>query len=551
MPEQTNTAPTLSLTTRKALRIVWKVLKWSLIVLISLSIIGYALLWTPAVQRYLVNRMTSAASETWGTKFTIGSVSITPMSYFVFHDFHVEDHHQDTLLYAKTVEAAGFGFWDLWNKKIDIQRATVTDAVFQVQRLPKERNFNIDFIIDFFKAEDAVPMEDRFQFSMDTAIVHRVRFKFADASNGTSMTAKVKHIYATSTDMNIIARKIILDSAYIEQPIVRMHTHNPVPIPSDLPPSPYNLEPDSLVPPWHIAGRTIKIHDMTYNSTEPLVQQTDAHAKHNKQGNNHKKNKKSVEAKQTQKQKNKKLFAHKHKRKDKPEKERHGIFSKDGLFAKKDKAPETTGFHFKHIVVEIDDFEMLDDHFKGRFQHLAGVTPDGFEIKTLRGNFKITPKEFSITNFRLNTTNSSFGNSIIFKYNSYDDFDDFAARVKVYAELHDCKFTLADIGVFVPSLLDNLFVKFNKKTTINVDGVFRGVMKEFKLNDIDIEIGKDVEITNKQREHKNVIEWVASLFTPNKEDDKDKQQHSHSTTKKEDKEKKGIFQKGIFKKKDK
>lgn len=65
---------------------------------------------------------------------------------------------------------------------------------------------------------------------------------------------------------------------------------------------------------------------------------------------------------------------------------------------------------------------------------------------------------------------------------------------------------------------------------------------EFKLNNIDIELGKDVAITaDKQREHKNVIEWTASLFILNKENGKDRQQHSHSTEK-EDKEKKEYSQ---------
>ena len=80
-----------------------KIRKISIIVIVSLlasNLLAYALLRTPAVQTYLVGKLTNYLSQKLNTVARIEGVDIEFFSKIVLEGIYIEDLHKDTLLHA-------------------------------------------------------------------------------------------------------------------------------------------------------------------------------------------------------------------------------------------------------------------------------------------------------------------------------------------------------------------------------------------------------------------------------------------------------------------
>jgi hypothetical protein len=485
-------------TARRIFRFLGWFLAVTVVLVVLLAGIGYYLLWKPSVQQQLLQQFTSKMSEEWNVVFRIDSMAMKDFSHFKFYNFYLEDPDQDTLLYAELVEAQHVDLWELWeHKRIDVGRAKVANAVFKVQRTPRKRYFSLDFIIDYFHEEDPVPVEERAKLSIDTAEVSQVRYKYVDASNGIDMTVVAEQVYAAGHDVDLIQKRALLDTAYLNNSQVYIALKKPVPIPDSVPPSPYNTLPDTSVPPWHLSSHRIDVEKMTYRSTESLAQQVQHHqaVRHNKKGNGEaattRKQKGMSKPNHTQAEKNKAIAAHQH------------LENKN-----------LTNLHVRNIRVRVDSFELHEGRYTGQIQRLSAAMSNGFQINSFRGDFDVHPERAALTHFRLNTEKSSFGNAVVLDYDSYDDLKDFTDKVYISFNLSDCHFVFSEIGVFVPSLLDNFLIKMNQNTTINISGEYHGFMKYFQLSDIDVQLGKGVKMDKAQAAKKTPVEWLIKTFGP-------------------------------------
>lgn len=486
---------------RRIFKFLGKFLLIVIVLLILLAGVGYALIWQPRVQQQLLQQFTQKMSKEWQVVFRIDSMVMEDFSHYKFYNFYLEDPDQDTLLCADVVEAQGVDLWEIWeNKRIAVGKATVKNAVFKVQRTARQRYFSLDYIIDYFNEEDPLPMEERFKLSIDTALVEQIYYKYTDASNGIAMTVTAQEVYAAGREVDLIRKKALLDSAYINQSYVYIKLSNPIPIPDSVPPSPYNTLPEGEIPPWHVSSHHIDVRDMVYYSTEPLPQQAQHHQAvwHNKKGKgeaNALKKKQGSLPDKTQEEKNKELLAHNHQQNK-----------------------NLTNLHFRELALSIDSFELHQGNYKVQFKQLTAAMPNGFKVQSFQGDVAVTPQKAVLKNFRLKTKESSFGNTVVLHYDSYNDLKDFIEKVEVAFNLYDCHFTFSEIGVFVPSLMDNVLIKMNQNTVINISGEYQGLLKYFSLTDIDIQLGEGVKMDKKQAAKKTPVEWLIKVFGPkNKE----------------------------------
>ncbi|MFM9056025.1 MAG: hypothetical protein ACKOQY_04970, partial [Bacteroidota bacterium] len=59
----------------------------------------------PAVQTWLVERITTFLSDEWGTPVRIGHVAFSPFNRLVLEEVYVEDLDGDTLAYLPRLDA--------------------------------------------------------------------------------------------------------------------------------------------------------------------------------------------------------------------------------------------------------------------------------------------------------------------------------------------------------------------------------------------------------------------------------------------------------------
>ena len=81
-----------------------KITAWIVGVFLALDLLLVGLLFVPAVQTFVVHKVTESISEAWGTEISIGDVHITPTLKLVCHEVAIKDHHDENMIYSGTVK---------------------------------------------------------------------------------------------------------------------------------------------------------------------------------------------------------------------------------------------------------------------------------------------------------------------------------------------------------------------------------------------------------------------------------------------------------------
>jgi hypothetical protein len=106
------------------------------------------------------------------------------------------------------------------------------------------------------------------------------------------------------------------------------------------------------------------------------------------------------------------------------------------------------------------------------------------EVKNLRAGFRYTKNDMVLSRLHARIGESTIADSLVFKYNSPDDFSDFNQKVEMSANLSNSVVSTQDLSLFAPAL-KNWF------ETYEVSGKFNGTVDDFRLNRFRLRAGKN------------------------------------------------------------
>lgn len=115
-----------------------KITAWGVGVFLALDLLLVCLLFVPAIQTFVVHKVTESISQAWGTEISIGDVHITPTLKLVAHEVAIKDHHDENMIYAGTVKGRLRGI------KTKPARLRLGDVSFD----------NLDVVLRTYKDED-------------------------------------------------------------------------------------------------------------------------------------------------------------------------------------------------------------------------------------------------------------------------------------------------------------------------------------------------------------------------------------------------------------
>ncbi len=107
----------------------------------------------PVVQTWLVQRATSYLSGELETKVSIDAVDIKLFRSVVLKGVYVEDLQQDTLLYLPDLQVSISRF-NYKKQRITIAAVTLENARIGIKRYKDPRDYNLDFILDYFSGAE-------------------------------------------------------------------------------------------------------------------------------------------------------------------------------------------------------------------------------------------------------------------------------------------------------------------------------------------------------------------------------------------------------------
>lgn len=135
-----------------------------------------------------------------------------------------------------------------------------------------------------------------------------------------------------------------------------------------------------------------------------------------------------------------------------------------------------------HINLLLTDFVPDKDTLNATIKHLSAVERSGFTIKSMSGEFHVSPAFLKAEDLLLVTNNSDLDLSFEFLYRQWSDYNDFLNKIKIVAIIHPSYIDLADIGAFAPEL-------YVMKDKFQFSGDVKGTVSNFHAKNLRFAFG--------------------------------------------------------------
>lgn len=428
-----------------------KILLWFFLSLLFLIIAGWIFIETPFGQNWITKKITQRFSKDLNTRIEIKHVSFALFNKMNLQGLIIEDHQQDTLLYAgeATIRITD---WFFFKDNIELKYIGLKDAVINLQR--KDSTWNYQFLVDYFSSPSTGKKSDGTELNLKKIEFENILIQKKDEWLGQNIVVGVSSLDLDANSINFSSKKVDITSLTIEDPFFSLFNYA-----SLKPSSPQQKEPgettttvDSLLK-WNSAGWLVNI--------------------------------KKLELK-------------------------NGILKVD----KYSERPVLASFDSKHIEfgninADFTNLKWVKDSITAQLV-LQTKERSGFEVKNMEATIKMTPQEMEFAKLDITTNNSRIRNYFRMNYDDFSDMDDFIHKVKMHGEFDGSEIDSDDIAYFAPTLSTwkknitlkgtirgavddlvgkNLLIQAGKNTLLNGDITMTGLPDiektfiDFKAND--------------------------------------------------------------------
>lgn len=197
-----------------------KLIKWLLYALIALLLL-MGLLWAalqfPAVQQKIADKATDYLEKRIQTPFDIDRIYIDFFNQLVLEGVYLEDQQQDTLLYARRIDAQ-LSIFAPFQSEIQLSQFTLQDAVANLERRP-DSTFNFTYLIEAFgsaepdtTASNAAP----WTFDLKALNLDRVRFSWTDSLSKMAVYTRVGQFRGALDILDLNQQHIEIDQVLLK-----------------------------------------------------------------------------------------------------------------------------------------------------------------------------------------------------------------------------------------------------------------------------------------------------------------------------------------------
>ena len=441
-----NAVPTEEKQPGKKRRGKFRWLKWLACILLVLFFLPIFIFQIPSVQNYTAQELTKYLSKEVGTEVSIARVKLNVFYEIRLEKFYIEDLHGDTLLYAGLIDVDHTGFHRLLNKELFIESLTIDDATITMSREAGEEFKNYQFLMDYFtpkgERQQIDKQESPFVFTLDHLLLTNFRFYTPDAAKGEDIDVHVARLEANINEFDLIGKNIEMESLNIFGPDVVLDQYERRPAP-ETPPIPQLVSgtetttlPDSLwvfIKDFNLTGGTFKSSN---RRKEPV---------------------------------------------------------------------KLTGFgilNFNHLDVyninfNFKEFQLNDEmEFDGVVASSSLREQNGFILENLAAKeAHLNCTGLALLDMELRTPHTVLGDTLVFKYEDYYDWETFPQDVDMDLRFSEQAFvSLQDIMTFAPKLENNIFFKENKNEKVNITGHFTGPMDRLDGDNLKLNLADGVLI---------------------------------------------------------
>ena len=107
----------------------------------------------------------------------------------IFTDFFIEDHHKDTLIYAKSLESSLINFKGLYNGNIELNYLNGDDVYLKLKHYEGEKTHSLNILLDKLKKNKK--RNRRTKFEVKEIVLNKISFLFRNENNNRSKPIKL------------------------------------------------------------------------------------------------------------------------------------------------------------------------------------------------------------------------------------------------------------------------------------------------------------------------------------------------------------------------
>ena len=440
-PPPTDTNPEGQGQPRRKKRWWLRILRWFGLLLLGLIL----LLQLPVVQQFLAQKVVSGMEATLGTPVSLDRVSISWFDELSIDNLFIADQRLDTLLASGTI-VADFNLNPIaiYRRGLEIEALTIEGARFNIRQAPTDSVSNLEWaLLKLFPPKPVIsptPEKKNTRLNLRELHLDDVRFTQVDSVKGSALDAYITGGQIYLNEMNLTQPYLDIRSLNLRRPIVSISNW------------------------WGTAAindtTTVIVEDeLTQGEALPQEEVLDSLGIDIRVGEL--------------------LLSGGQFKLHNYRKEPIRLLPPDQLDLKH--------LDLYDIQVEVDSFRLDKETYTGRINWVAAKDRSGFQLERLSAKEAIvSPKEMTMNGLAIITPTSSLGDSLSFRYRSFEDWGFFEDRVRMDARFHDADVTLKDIIAFVPKLNANPFFNTNRNTNLQIEGHIRGKVNNLKGDDLKV-----------------------------------------------------------------
>jgi hypothetical protein len=190
--------------------------KLTLLRIIAASLVGillfaYLLLLLPAVQNFLIQRVTSQLSDKLGTEVKVGRVGFSILNRLDIENLLIKDQHEDSLVFSKSFKLRISDLLFSNNDPI-IKYIGLEDTKIFTHR--KNVIWNYQFILDYFNKDTGSSKN----FDIKKIDINNIHFVEQDDWLGSKTTYSAKNILCNIKSINLAKNILQIDQIIANQP---------------------------------------------------------------------------------------------------------------------------------------------------------------------------------------------------------------------------------------------------------------------------------------------------------------------------------------------
>lgn len=428
-------------------RAVWRRVENIVFGVVLSFIVLYLVLQMPAVQNWLIRKITGYLSEELHTTVEIRRVNISFFDNLVLEGFYVEDLKGDTLLYAGELKAGlNSNIFSLLNNKLEFNEISLSMARFNIRRAVGEYDNNLQFLLDYFYKERTEPPGKPKPFSVriQNLRLRDVEFLKDDEVSGQRMLFKTLSAAVRVNNLDLVSKVVDIRYADLNGFTLKIEERPRNPLPERVKPVAQSISAsiDSLEDAT--AKKPLRFFIERFSLTE-------------------------------------------------------GRFALDNFGATPNYVARQDVIDYKHLNVHNIDIQAdsirFDDNlsFHGILRNLSAEEQSGFVLSHIGADrVEVCDTLVGLYGAKIQTPSTSLGDTIALHYNTYRDFIDFTNKVRLELRLaKGSRVRIGDINFFSEGVANNTFFEQNKDEIAEVSGQVTGKINSLRGKNLDIKIDEN------------------------------------------------------------